>query len=60
MPSYEDLEEVALVCARHAYATALDGAAVELWRLAEKYQSEAAKIKDGKPVDIGEPPPWVR
>jgi hypothetical protein len=58
--TYEDLEELALICAHQAYATASDRAAAELWHMAKKYQARAAKFDSRRLVKIGKPPPWVQ
>jgi hypothetical protein len=57
---YEDHEEFALICAHQAHVTASDRVAAELWRIAKIHEANAAKLRSMKPVDIGEPPPWVQ
>ena len=54
---YEDHEELALICAHQAHATANNRVAAELWRTAKKYQAEAAKLDSRRLGNIGEPPP---
>jgi hypothetical protein len=55
MPTYEDLVELANICARHARRSGQDVAAI-LWKMAEDHQSKAVKLDSGKSPDIGEPP----
>lgn len=60
MLSYEDLEELALICVHQAHASANHRVAAELWRLAKAYQAEANKIDRSRLIDIGEQPPWAK
>ena len=60
MRTFEDLEELALICAHQAHATANDRVAAELWRPAKEYQAQAAEVDKGKLINIGEQPPWVK
>ena len=55
MPTYEDLVELANICARRAAQRTRTLAAI-LWKMAEDYQSKAVKLDSGKSPDIGEPP----
>ena len=54
--SYEDLAELARICARHSRLAASETVTNELWRLAKGYQERAAKLDHGTLPDIGEPP----
>jgi hypothetical protein len=48
--------ELARECARHARLAISTEAAAELWKMAEEYQAEAAKLDGGQTSDIGPPP----
>ena len=54
--AYDDLMELANICARHARGATNKDVAAVLWKMAEDYQSEAVKLDSGKSPDIGEPP----
>ena len=56
MPTHEDLAELAKICARHARVATNKDVASALWKMAEDYQSEAAKLDSAKSPDIGQPP----
>ena len=56
MPTHEDLAELAKICARHARGATNKDVATALWKMAEDYQSEAAKLDSAKSPDIGQPP----
>ena len=56
MPTHEDLAELAKICARHARGATDKDVATALWKMAEDYQSEAAKLDSAKSPDIGQPP----
>ena len=56
MPTYEDLVELAKICASHARDATNKDVATVLWKMAEDYQSEAVKLDSGKSPDIGELP----
>jgi hypothetical protein len=56
MPTHEDLAELAKICARHARVATNKDLASALWKMAEDYQSEAAKLDSAKSPDIGQPP----
>jgi hypothetical protein len=53
MPTHEDLAELAKICARHARVATNKDVASALWKMAEDYQSEAAKLDSAKSPDIG-------
>jgi hypothetical protein len=44
------------MCARNARFSSNKQVVRELWKMAQEYQSEAAKLGDGKLPDIGYPP----
>jgi hypothetical protein len=58
--TYEDHEELALICAHQALVTASDRVATELWRVAKEHQAEAAKLDSSRLANIGEPLPWAQ
>jgi hypothetical protein len=43
MLSYEDLVELAMMCARNAWTTTSNEVAEEPWRMAKEYQAQAAE-----------------
>ena len=56
MPTYEDLAELANICARHARCATNEAVAVVLSKMAKEYQAEAAKLDSGRSHEVGEPP----
>ena len=44
------------LCARCARLTSNKKTARELWKIAQEYQAEAAKLDSDRVPDIGEPP----
>jgi hypothetical protein len=56
MRTYSEVLELALISARNARLTSNKQVARELWKIAEEYQAEAAKLGDGKLPDLGNPP----
>jgi hypothetical protein len=46
MPIYEDLVELARMCARNARIMTSRDVADELWRMAKEYQAQAAEMGD--------------
>jgi hypothetical protein len=52
---YEDLVELARMCARNARITTTREVADELWRMAKEYQAQAAEMGDFP--EIGDEPP---
>jgi hypothetical protein len=56
MLTYEELLELARSSAHQARITSSRDVVAVLWRMAEEYQEEAAKLDGGKLPDIGEPP----
>jgi hypothetical protein len=59
MPTYNDLVELARICAKNSYAANTKEVAAELWKMAREYQERAAKLDSGKLPDIGKLPPWL-
>ena len=60
MQNYDAALELARVCASQARISTSKEAAAELWRMAEEYQEQAARLNGGKWPEIGKPPLWVR
>jgi hypothetical protein len=56
MPTYEDLVELATICARHARAATDSSVASVLLEMAKEYQAEAAKFDGSKAHEVVEPP----
>jgi hypothetical protein len=54
MPTYEDLIELANICARHARAAADKEVATLLSNMANDYLAEAARLDRDMSLDIGE------
>ena len=54
MHTYSDVLELAIVSARNARLASTKQVAQELWKIAQEYQAEAAKL--GEMPDIGDPP----
>jgi hypothetical protein len=54
MPTYEDLIELANICARHARAAADKEVATLLSNMANDYLAEAARLHRDMSLDIGE------
>ena len=44
MDKYNELVELALICAGNAHAVETDEAARTLWRMAEEYRAKAAEL----------------
>jgi hypothetical protein len=59
MQTYDDLVELAGLCAGNARIAHSREVAIELWKMAREYQKKAAKLNGGKLPDIGKPPPCV-
>jgi hypothetical protein len=53
---YEEMIEVARLCANNARIASTKDAAAVLWRIAREYQEKAAKLDGDKLPDIGMPP----
>lgn len=58
MRTYKEAAELAQICARNARQASTRAVAIELWRMAEEYRAEAARLKNGKMPDIGDVPGW--
>jgi hypothetical protein len=58
MRTYENLLELARICARQAWLSSTPQVAGELWRMAKEYQAKAAEHDAAAALDIGNPPPW--
>ena len=56
MLTYEDLVELAKLCARNSRISTSSDVAKELWQMAKEYQAEAGKLGDVPEVD--EAPPF--
>jgi hypothetical protein len=56
MPTYEDLVELAKICARQARATTDQSVATVLLEMAKEYQAEAAKFDSSLSHEVGVPP----
>jgi hypothetical protein len=56
MHTYSELLELAMMSARNARCASTKKVAQELWKIAQEYQAEAAKLGDGTLPDIGDPP----
>jgi hypothetical protein len=54
-----DVFELAVMSARCARGASNKQTARELWKIAQEYQAEAAKLNGGKLPDIGDPPQGV-
>ena len=58
MNDYDELVELAQICARNAHAAATEDVAHALWEMATEYQAKAAAL--GTAPNIGDPPSRVR
>ena len=56
MRTYYDVFELAVMSARCARGASNKKVARELWKIAQEYQAEAAKVDSDRVPDIGEPP----
>ena len=59
MRTYCDVFELAVMSARCARGASNKQTARELWKIAQEYQAEAAKLNGGTLPDIGDPPQGV-
>lgn len=59
MEDFDDLAELARLCAQNAHIAHSREAGTELWKMAHEYQEKAAKLNGGTLPDIGKPPPWI-
>jgi hypothetical protein len=58
MQTYDEIKELALMCALNARAATTTAVAVELWNMAKEYQGKVARL--GPLPEIGDAPPMVR
>jgi hypothetical protein len=56
MRTYREALELAEMSARCARSASNSRVAQELWKIAQEYQAQAAKIDSDRMPDIGEPP----
>jgi hypothetical protein len=56
MRTYSEALELAEMSARSARCASSKRVAQELWKIAQEYQVEAAKLNGGTLPDIGDPP----
>jgi hypothetical protein len=56
MRTYAELLELAFICATNAHLAKTKGAALELWKLANKYRAKALALDSGKPINLGPAP----
>jgi hypothetical protein len=56
MQTYDDLIELARICARHAQLAPTKEIARELWKMANLYRTRAIALDGEKLIDIGQPP----
>jgi hypothetical protein len=59
MRTYYDMFELAVMSARSARLASNKQVARELWKIAQEYQAEAAKVDSDRMPDIGDPPQGV-
>jgi hypothetical protein len=59
MRTYSEALELAIMCARNARLTSNRQVARELWKMAQEYQAEVAKLDNGRMPDLGDTPPWL-
>ena len=56
MQTYDDMVELARICAKNAQVTSMPRVARQLWKMAQEYQRLAAELDSGKLPDIGPAP----
>ena len=56
MRTYGEAFELATMCARNARISTDKDVARELWKMAQEYQAEAAKLDNGRQPELGDPP----
>ena len=56
MYSYDDLAELARICAKNAHIASSKEVAAKLWELATEYRDEATKFDGARGPYIGETP----
>jgi hypothetical protein len=60
MHTYSEASELALMSARNARSASTKQVARELWKMAQEYQAEAAKLGNGRVPDLGSPPDGLK
>jgi hypothetical protein len=60
MRTYNQALELAMMCARNARLSSNKQVARELWKMAQEYQAEAAKLDDGRLPSLGNQPQWLQ
>jgi len=60
MQTYEELIELARMCAKNAHIATMKEVARELWKMANEYRAKAMALDTSKPINIGEPPSGER
>jgi hypothetical protein len=60
MRAHSEVLELAIMCARNARASTDKQVARELWKMAQEYQAEAAKLDNGRLPELGNPPQWLQ
>ena len=56
MRNYKELVDLATSCADSARLSTSSAVAHQFWKMALGYAEAAAKLNDGKPPSIGDPP----
>ena len=54
MPTYDDLIELANICARHSRSATNETVATLLSKMAKEYRAEAAKLDSSKSHEVAE------
>lgn len=57
--TFEELGELARICARNAHLASSKEVRRALWNMALEYRQKAAKMDSGRLPDIGKPPPGL-
>ena len=60
MHTYSEALELALMSARNARSASTKQVARELWKMAQEYQADAAKLGNGRAPDLGSPPDTLK
>jgi hypothetical protein len=60
MQTYDDIAELARICATQARLTTTKDVASALWMMARNYQERAAQLDSGKLPEIGDPPDLLK
>jgi len=59
MRIYSEALDLAMMSARSARLSSNQQVARELWKIAQEYQAEAAKLDNGRLPDLGNPPQGI-